>query len=82
MLRDEIVDIADIYVPLKRRNSLNQETVAALAESILEDGMKVPIQLRKDGGRFVLVEGLHRLEACRALGDEHITCIIVDARKS
>ena len=82
MLRDEIVDIADIYVPLKRRNSLNQETVAALAESILEDGMKVPIQLRKDGGRFVLVEALHRLAAFRALGDENITCIIVDARKS
>lgn len=82
MLKDEIVYIADIYVPLKRRNSLNQETVAALAESILEDGMKVPIQLRKDDGRFVLVEGLHRLEACRALGDENITCIIVDARKS
>ena len=82
MLKDEIVYIADIYVPLKRRNSLNQETVAALAESILEDGMKVPIQLRKDDGRFVLVEGLHRLEACRALGDENITRIIVDARKS
>ena len=82
MLKDEIIDIADIYVPLKRRNSLNQETVAALAESILEDGMKVPIQLRKDGRRFVLVAGLHRLEACRALGDEKITCILVDARKS
>ena len=82
MLKDEIIDIADIYVPLKRRNSLNQETVAALAESILEDGMKVPIQLRKDGRRFVLVEGLHRLEACRALGEENIICIIVDARKS
>lgn len=82
MLKDETVDIADIYVPVKRRNSLNQETVAALAESILEHGMKVPIQLRKDGGRFVLVEGLHRLEACRALGEENIICIIVDARKS
>ncbi len=82
MLKDEIVDIADIYVPLKRRNTLNQETVDALAESMLEEGMKVPIQLRKGDGRFVLVEGLHRLEACRALGDEKITCIIVDARKS
>ena len=82
MLKDEIVDITDIYVPLKRRDTLNQETVDALAESMLEEGMKVPIQLRKGDGRFVLVEGLHRLEACRALGDEKITCIIVDARKS
>ena len=55
---------------------------AALAEDILEEGMKVPIQLRKGDGRFVLVEGLHRLEACRALGDVKITCIFVAARKS
>ena len=82
MLKDEIIDIIDIYVPTKRRRGLNEETVAALAESILEEGMKVPIQVRKDGGRFVLVAGLHRLEACRALGEEKITCIFVAARKS
>ena len=82
MLKDEIVNIDDIYVPTKRRNTLNGATVAALAEDILEEGMKVPIQLRKGDGRFVLVEGLHRLEACRALGDVKITCIFVAARKS
>lgn len=81
MLKDEIIDIADIYIPMKRRNDLDEETVAALAESILEEGMKVPIQVRKGDGRLVLVEGLHRLEACRALGDEKITCIVVAARK-
>ena len=82
MLKDEIVDIIDIYVPTKRRKGLDEETVAALAESILEEGMKVPIQVRKGDGRYVLVEGLHRLEACRALGEEKITCIFVAARKS
>ena len=82
MLKDQIVDIADIYVPTKRRKSLNEDTVAALAESILEEGMKVPIQVRKGDGRYVLVEGMHRLEACRALGEEKITCIFVAARKS
>jgi len=82
VLKDEIVDIIDIYVPTKRRKGLDEETVAALAESILEEGMKVPIQVRKGDGRYVLVEGLHRLEACRALGEEKITCIFVAARKS
>ncbi len=82
MLKDEIIDIIDIYIPTKRRRGLNEETVAALAESILEEGMKVPIQVRKGDGRYVLVEGLHRLEACRALGEEKITCIFVAARKS
>ena len=82
MLKDQIIDIADIYIPAKRRNSLNQETVDALAESILEEGMKVPIQVRRGDGRYVLITGLHRLEACRALGEEKITCIFVAARKS
>ncbi len=82
MLKDQIVDIADIYIPAKRRKDLNEETVAALAESILEEGMRVPIQVRKGDGRYVLVAGLHRLEACRALGEEKITCIFVAARKS
>jgi sulfiredoxin len=82
VLKDQRVAIADIYVPTGRRKTLDQETVAALAESILEDGLKVPIQVRRGKGRYVLIEGLHRLEACRALGEEEITCIFVDARKS
>ena len=82
MLKDESITIDDIYVPTKRRKTLNESTVAALAENILEEGMKMPIQVRKGDGRYVLVEGLHRLEACRALGDEKIPCIIVAARKS
>ena len=82
VLRDEVVDISDIYVPTARRKTLDQTTVALLAESILEEGMKVPIQLRKGDDRYVLVEGLHRLEACRALGEDKISCIFVAARKS
>ena len=35
---------------------------------------------RKDGKRLVLIEGLHRLEACRALGEETVLGIIVRAR--
>ena len=81
MLKDQIIDIADIYIPAKRRNSLNQETVDALAENILEEGMKVPIQVRQGKGRFVLVEGLHRLEACISLGEEKIPAYLVQARK-
>ena len=82
MLKDEIIDIIDIYIPTKRRRGLNEQTVAALAESILEEGMKVPIQVRKGDGRYVLVEGLHRLEACKALGEETIQGHLVQARRS
>ena len=72
--------IEDIYVPVKRRATRNQQAVEALAVAILEDGQKVPIQVRQDGKRLVLIEGLHRLEACRALGEDTVIGILVRAR--
>ena len=79
-MEDQLLPIEQIYVPVKRRATLNQETVKNLALEILEEGQKVPIQVRKDGSRFVLIEGLHRLEACRSLGEKTITAFIVRAR--
>ncbi|HIP80324.1 MAG TPA: chromosome partitioning protein ParB [Kiloniellaceae bacterium] len=73
--------IAEIYVPAKRKRTLKAETVEALAESIMEEGLKMPISVRQGNGRYVLQEGLHRLEACRALGEETIDSIIVRARQ-
>jgi ParB-like chromosome segregation protein Spo0J len=81
MLKRETFAIADIYVPVKRRATLNPAVVAQLAESILEVGQQSPILVRRDGERFVLVEGLHRLEACKALGEQTIAGYLVDARK-
>jgi ParB-like chromosome segregation protein Spo0J len=48
---------------------------------MLKDGQQVPIKVRPDGERFVLIEGLHRLEAARSLGDTTINGYRVDARK-
>jgi len=73
--------IDDIYVPVKRRRTIDADTVATLAESILEDGQRLPIKVRDDGKRLVLVEGLQRLEACRSLGEETIIGILVQARR-
>ena len=72
--------IEEIYVPVKRRASMNKQTVEALATAILEEGQKVPIQVRHDGKRFILIEGLHRLEACRALGEDTVLGFLVRAR--
>lgn len=79
MLEKQAFPLEDIYVPAKRRRDLDAAKVAALAESILEQGQQVPIRVRRDGDRFVLVEGLHRLEACRSLGEQSITGVIVQA---
>lgn len=81
MLRVHRVKIDDIYVPTARRKTLYPETVRHLAEDILENGMKMPIQVRHDGKRHVLVEGLHRLEAAKWLGEDAIDAYLVQARK-
>ena len=80
-LDDVSVRIEEIYVPAGRRHDVKPEVVAELAESILEEGLKVPISVREGDGRYVLVSGLQRLEACKALGEETITSIIVQARQ-
>ncbi len=77
---DETFRIEDIYVPVKRRRTIDPETVKAIAESMLEEGQRTPILVRRDGERLVLVEGLQRLEACRSLGEETIVGLIVQAR--
>ena len=81
MMKREKFEIAKVYVPVKRRATLKPETVAEIAQSVLEVGLRTPILVRKDGERFVLVEGLHRLEACKSLGEETIDGYLVDARK-
>ncbi len=81
MMKRENFPIANIYVPVKRRATLVQARVDELAESMLSDGQQTPILVRADGARFVLVEGLHRLEAARALGEQTIIGFRVDARK-
>jgi ParB/RepB/Spo0J family partition protein len=76
-MKDITIRIADIYVPTKRRDEIDPERVAELAESILEEGLKVPISVRQGKGRYVLVAGLQRLEAMKALGEDTITAIVV-----
>ena len=80
MLKREKFTIANIYVPTKRRATLKPETVKEIAESMLDIGQQTPILVRRDGTRYVLVEGLHRLEACKQLGEDTIFGYLVQAR--
>ncbi len=81
MLKPRKFPINEIYVPAGRRKTLDPAKAEELAEDILENGQKVPIQVRQGKGRFVLVEGLHRMEACILLGEEKISAYLVQAKK-
>jgi sulfiredoxin len=48
---------------------------------MLDIGQQTQILVRADGARFVLVEGLHRLEAAKALGEKTIIGFGVEGRK-
>ena len=77
MLKSVAVPLAEIYVPVRTRETLDPAKVASLAESIIDKGLETPIQVRRDKDRYVLVAGLHRLEALRALGETAVPAYIV-----
>ena len=81
MLKSKVLPIDKIYVPVKRRQTLDPLKVRRIAESMLQNGQETPIMVREDGERFVLVEGLHRLEACRSLGESTVKGFLVQARR-
>ena len=78
----EIFSIADVRVPVKRKKTLDPGKVGEIAEDMLENGQTTPIRLRigKTGG-YVLIEGYHRLEALRALGEDKVEGYLVRARQ-
>ncbi|TYB87016.1 ParB N-terminal domain-containing protein [Oceaniovalibus sp. ACAM 378] len=72
--------IADIQVPGKRKKTLEPDKVSALAEDMLENGQTTPISVRSAKDGYVLIEGYHRLEALRALGEKTVVAFEVRAR--
>ena len=81
MSKPERISIDRIYIPVKRRKTLDAEVVKRIAESILEVGQETPILVRpdEDQHRYVLLDGLHRLEACKALGETAILATVGSA---
>ena len=80
MLQKQTLSLTDIRVPVKRAKTLDLAKMQSLGEDILQNGMTTPIRVRTDGDGFVLIEGLHRLEAMRALGETRIDAYLVRAR--
>ncbi|MBM9595263.1 ParB N-terminal domain-containing protein [Roseitranquillus sediminis] len=81
MLEVRTLPIPRIRVPVKRLKTLEPGRVASLSESILEEGQKTPIRVRADGDGYILIEGLHRIEALKALGEETVEGFVVRSQQ-
>lgn len=81
MLKTVPIKVDEIYVPTALRKELDEDKTAQAAEDMMVGEEAKPIQVRQGKGRYVLVKGLHRVEAAKALGEETIEGIIVAARK-
>ena len=79
MLLKEPFPIVKIRVPVKRMKTLDVAKVQEIAENMLEEGQTTPIRVRKSKDGYVLIEGLHRLEALKALGEETVEGYLVRA---
>ncbi len=76
------VPVDKIYYPSAKKKTLDAEKVEALAEDILENGLQKPIYVRVGKDRYVIQEGMHRVEAMKLLGSELIQAHIVQAKKT
>lgn len=74
MARIEKIPLRQIRRPLFRQN--DPAKVAALMESIQEQGLQEPIDVLEVEGEFYGFSGCHRYEACTRLGHETIKCRI------
>ncbi|WP_417461957.1 ParB N-terminal domain-containing protein [Kordiimonas sp.] len=81
MLKTVPVKIDEIYVPTDRRKEIKQSEIDTIVSEMMEGVMRKPVRVREGKGRFVLIEGVNRLEACKTVGDETIPAYIVQARK-
>jgi len=80
MLIKKPFPIADIRIPGKRKKTLDPVKVQEIAEDMLENGQLTPIRLRNGKSGYVLIEGFHRLEALRALGEDMVDGYLVHAQ--
>jgi ParB-like chromosome segregation protein Spo0J len=74
------VVLDELYVPQKLRDGVDPARVEELAEAILAEGLRVPIEVRADRNRYVLVHGRHRMAALRSLGETTAPALLVHAR--
>jgi len=67
----------EILIPEERVTSvLDEEIEKELEESIKQHGILQPLHVALVNGRYVLIDGLHRLRIAKKLGIQKVPCIV------
>ena len=69
---DDIMSPATSLRPLRKKSIEYLE----LVESVRKDGVLQPILVRPKGGKYEVVEGWHRLAACKEAGVDRVPCLV------
>jgi ParB-like chromosome segregation protein Spo0J len=80
LLKPIYVKIEEIYVPADRRKEIDLQKIEQVAEEIMAETEHQPIQVRKGKDRYVLVTGVNRFEAQKALGEKKISVLVVGTK--
>ena len=78
LIRD--LSINEIRVKEPHR-PIDEKKLVAIKDSMAEIGLKTAITVRARKNGPVLIAGLHRLKAAKALGWKEIPCVIIDCKK-
>ncbi|MEM4061115.1 MAG: ParB/RepB/Spo0J family partition protein [Pyrobaculum sp.] len=71
------IEVDKILVPEERVTSvLDEETLQELEASIREKGILQPLLVGEVDGKYVLIDGLHRLYIAKKLGMKTVPCIV------
>lgn len=71
------ISVDEIMVPEERVTSvLDDEILAELEESIKQHGILQPLQVAEVDGKYILIDGLHRLQIAKKLGMKTVPCIV------
>ena len=57
-------------------NEMDENHYLKLVQNIKKKGFRKPIEVRKNGERYTIVDGAHRFRACKELGYTEVDCIV------
>ena len=57
-------------------NEMDENHYLKLVQNIKKKGFRKPIEIRKNGERYTIVDGAHRFRACKELGYTEVDCIV------